>query len=342
MGDFISLMQDHVAVVAVAILIAGMLFRGAVFAGTLRKPEDDRQEARSRYAAATLGRLFIPLQKLVAVKPGYTAVRYLFHLGLLLVLLAGNGHRAVLKRLHLSWIFPELSESLVDRSALLLIGCLLFFLLLKLARPAPREQERRSEALFVGMVSLPVLSGYLAHHGWLNFELLLALHLVSAIVLLVGVPFLFCRSTVDTERCTGCRACSVSCPTGALKAIDDAGSRLFEYSHYQCVCCATCVSSCPEGAVGLRHRMGLKYAVEYRRVPDRVLPLHECEQCGQSFTSDSQLEQIDRLIREQGLELSSLYLCERCKRRSTLAWARPLALRRESGLGITLNPGKSI
>lgn len=331
MDNFISFLQDKAALIAVAVLLAGLLVRGVVFAGTVRNPDADWQESKIRYAAATLGRLLLPLQGMITVKPVYTTLRYLFHLGLLMVLLAGSSHLAVLKSLHLSWLFPALPESLVDRSTFLIICCLLFFMVRKLAMPAVRNQAKWSEAFFVGMVALPVVSGYLAHHGWLDFELLLALHLVSAITLMFCVLFLFCRSTVDTEKCTGCRACSVSCPTGALKAIDNGGSRVFEYSHYQCVCCATCVSSCPEGAVSLKHRMGFRYAVESRRVPDRVLPLHQCEQCGQSFTSNSQLEQIDRLIKEQGLELSSLYLCERCKRRSTLYWARPLAMRRVSG-----------
>jgi ferredoxin len=322
MDQLISFTEEKLAVFAIALLLLGMIARLFLFARTWSDGAAGQEESRLRYAARTFGRALLPLHTIAIKKPAYTALRYLFHICLLLVLVGTGSHLGVLKSLHLAFL-RALPGLLVDRATVVLICCLAYFLVRKVVFKPVREGTSRSEGLFVCMATLPIVSGYVAHHGWLDYETAIAVHMLSGIVLVVGTAFLFCRTTVATEKCTGCRACSVSCPTGALKTVDKGRERVFEYSHYQCVCCATCVRSCPEGAVTMRHRLGFRYAIEYHRVPERVMPLQVCEQCGQTFTSYSQVDQIDILIKAKGLELSNLGLCERCKRRSALAWLRP-------------------
>jgi ferredoxin len=54
-------------------------------------------------------------------------------------------------------------------------------------------------------------------------------------------------AVVDTARCTGCGACAVMCPMGAI-AVDAAAS--IETS--RCAGCGLCVDECPQEAITLK------------------------------------------------------------------------------------------
>ena len=83
------------------------------------------------------------------------------------------------------------------------------------------------------------------------------LHVMSGELLLVVVVFLFVRSSLNADRCTGCAACEVECPPGALSSHDEGTKRTFTYDPTRCIHCGTCVKVCPEDAAALRHEVSL-------------------------------------------------------------------------------------
>lgn len=53
--------------------------------------------------------------------------------------------------------------------------------------------------------------------------------------------------TWDKDKCTGCGACVVHCPTGAL-SIPDRASMMVTFDSEKCVECLNCIKHCPFGA----------------------------------------------------------------------------------------------
>jgi ferredoxin len=64
----------------------------------------------------------------------------------------------------------------------------------------------------------------------------------------LGRDLLTARPVVDTARCTGCGACRVSCPAGAISI----ETRLAHINNRACIRCYCCQEMCPEGAMQLR------------------------------------------------------------------------------------------
>ena len=63
---------------------------------------------------------------------------------------------------------------------------------------------------------------------------------------------LWASPSIDAKACTGCRACTIFCPTGALSAsTDPSGHMTVDRVVGLCVGCSCCEDVCPTGALGL-------------------------------------------------------------------------------------------
>src|SRR5690606_38983087 len=88
----------------------------------------------------------------------------------------------------LSW--PALPTSLVDLVTVLTLIALLVVLVHRLMDPVKRLLSGFGDYLAWAVTFLPLLTGYMAyHHLMLDYTLLLALHILSAELLLVVFPF---------------------------------------------------------------------------------------------------------------------------------------------------------
>jgi ferredoxin len=111
--------------------------------------------------------------------------------------------------------------------------------------------------------------------------------------MLIMIAFLFCRTKLNSRKCTGCAACELSCPTGTLESNDEASRRVFNYDIYQCICCGACVGTCPEQAAELRHEISAKPFVKgFSKQEIRSVELEACERCGAFFSPEPQMDKI--------------------------------------------------
>ena len=119
---------------------------------------------------------------------GYVA-GYLFHLGLLLTLLFSAAHIELFRALW-GFAWPALPPALIDAVALVAIFSLLVLLAQRLTHPVKRLLSGFADYLAWAATLLPPLTGYLAtHHLLLAYPLMLAVHILSAELLLVLLPF---------------------------------------------------------------------------------------------------------------------------------------------------------
>jgi ferredoxin len=123
------------------------------------------------------------------------------------------------------------------------------------------------------------------------------IHVLCGEAILIGVVFLFYRTRLREERCTGCAACESSCPTGTLESKDEGKLRTFTYSPYQCVCCGACIHACPEEAAELRHAISIRNF--FRVIPKdkiRSVELAVCKGCGALFAPEPLLDRVAKTI----------------------------------------------
>lgn len=128
--------------------------------------------------------------------------------------------------------------------------------------------------------------------------------------MIIMVAFLFYRTRLNKEKCIGCTACELSCPTGTLESEDEKNLRIFTYSHYQCICCGACVNTCPENAADLRHEISLRKFFQVAPKQEiRSVELKACERCGAFFMPEPQLDKIGQTFTDD-----YMYFCGRCRK----------------------------
>ncbi|MGW8302870.1 MAG: 4Fe-4S dicluster domain-containing protein, partial [Desulfobacterales bacterium] len=196
--------------------------------------------------------------------------------------------------------------------------------------------------LFIILTALPFLTGYLYTHGTLDhisfFETYMwYFHVLSAEVMLLMIVFMFLRTRLTADRCIGCAACEINCPTGTLETKDNRHLRVFSYSHYQCIYCGTCVAVCPENAAELRHELNFAHIYRiFAKRPIRAVELSTCESCGTLIAPQPQMQKLRAVIASGDVEFETLNRCSRCKKiaaqKSHLfpdAWQLPAVGRQE-------------
>lgn len=273
------------------------------------------KDSRWGWALVSLIRSLLPFHSGVKKRPLYALLRYAYHVCLVVVPVFLFGHVAQWEQSRFEWSWNTIPDIWADRLTVLLLGLSVFFLLRHILVPDIRRSSSPADFLLIFVASLPFLTGYLLAHGMpgsLPFlqKNMWTLHVLSAEVMLISSSFLFCRTRLTEEKCTGCAACVLSCPTGTLEATDWGVHRIFSYSHYQCICCGSCVGSCPEDAAELRHEVSLRRIFPTPpKLQIRSVRLEACEKCSALFVPEPQLREVLTAIKDDYARL-----CPKCRR----------------------------
>jgi NAD-dependent dihydropyrimidine dehydrogenase PreA subunit len=292
---------------ALGILIRVILFLYASIQGAKDK------EYKYLYTPILFVRFLLPFHRAVKKRPAYSGLRYLFHACLIIVPIWYSAHVVMWEESGLAWSWNAMPDGWADGMTLILLILASVFLLRRIFVSGARQASGPLDYLIIMGTVLPFLTGIMLVHG--NFssesflgENLLTIHVLAGEAMLLMVVFLFCRTRIDHQRCTGCAACEINCTAGALETSEKGSQRSFSYHPYQCISCGECVLTCPEDAVALRHQIDLKGLFRvHSKDHIRLVEMKLCEKCGTPVAPVPQLEKIAGVIHDP------IRLCTRCK-----------------------------
>jgi len=295
--DFDYFVEGPLLQIVFYVFIIGILLRLAFFFYSILRSGKEK-DLKLIYFFKSFALSLLPLHKVVIKKPVYAALRYLFHAGMVIVPIWFSGHIVLWEESRFEWYWTAIPDAWADWITILLLILAACFLLRRLILANVRSVSSISDHLLIIIAALPFLTGYFLTHGSLAFisffdNYMLTIHILSAEAFMITAVFLFCRTRLNTEKCTTCGACDISCPTGTLTARDEGALRIFTYAHYQCICCGACINTCPEEAAELRHEISLARFFQVASKQEiRSSKLKACEGCGTLYVPEPQIEKI--------------------------------------------------
>ncbi len=114
------------------------------------------------------------------------------------------------------------------------------------------------------------------------------------------------------EGCTGCGACAIACPAGALALEREGEGIALSFDARLCIGCGECVPLCPERVVRVRKVTDLRRLSEGTRALYRDREVR-CEKCGAAVAPHAMLERIRaRLGTDPAMAVITRY-CPACR-----------------------------
>lgn len=192
MEQWITFAKGPLFALAILIMVLGLGRVVVIQAYSLAISKGRRlQNAPWRKMFAETASWATPVGHLIPGTRVFSVVSYLSHIGILVVPLFLASHVVLwegLLNLHL----PKIGYGLADFLTLFTSAGLLCLLSLRIFSGRLREMSRRSDYVLLIAVLLPFASGYLAMHPQYNplpWEVMMLVHLLSAELLLILIPF---------------------------------------------------------------------------------------------------------------------------------------------------------
>ena len=120
--------------------------------------------------------------------PVLTVVTFVFHIALVIAPIFLLAHVILLdEALNLSWwALPDAWADVL--TVVVIIGCV-FFLVRRLTQPEVKFVTSASDFVILAVVAAPFITGFIAYHQWIDYPVMMVLHVVAGEVLLVAMPF---------------------------------------------------------------------------------------------------------------------------------------------------------
>ena len=121
-------------------------------------------------------------------QPIFSFMAFIFHLTLLAVPLFLNAHSILWDE---AWGISlwSLPDALSDVMTVILFVSIIFLVIRRIVRPEVRILTETWDFVLLGLTALPFATGFLAYHQVGPYELLMILHLLTAEIVLILIPF---------------------------------------------------------------------------------------------------------------------------------------------------------
>ena len=121
-------------------------------------------------------------------QPVFTFVAFVFHITLLSVPIFLDAHNILWEE---SWGIGlwSLPDALADMMTVIVLLSIIFLVIRRIVRSEVRILTETWDYVLLGLTALPFLTGFLAYHQFGPYELLMILHLLTAEIILILIPF---------------------------------------------------------------------------------------------------------------------------------------------------------
>jgi nitrate reductase gamma subunit len=120
--------------------------------------------------------------------PVLTVVTFAFHICLVLTPIFLLSHAILWEEAFgISWW--SLPDAWADAMTLVVIAGCVFFLVRRLTQPEVRYVTSASDFVILAVVAAPFVTGFIAYHQWITYQVFVILHIIAGEVMLVAMPF---------------------------------------------------------------------------------------------------------------------------------------------------------
>jgi len=121
-------------------------------------------------------------------KPVLTIVTFTFHICLIITPIFLLAHIVLFDEAwNVSWW--SLPDGWADVMTVLVVVCCVYFLVRRIKSPEVQFVTYPSDYLILAIVAAPFITGFLAYHQWIDYQLMLILHILAGEIMLVAIPF---------------------------------------------------------------------------------------------------------------------------------------------------------
>lgn len=188
--DLLTFARGNALNLALMVFVAGVVLRLFEIFGLGRKADLARPRSDSLGNGwRTIVTRSLPIRSVMKREPVTYIAGFVFHIGLFFAMFFFAPHIEFFRSMTgLGW--PSLPTALVDASVIAAIVALGVLLAHRLNNPVKRLLTGFGDYVAWSVTLLPLLTGYMAyHHLFVEYTLMLALHLFSVELLLVLLPF---------------------------------------------------------------------------------------------------------------------------------------------------------
>ncbi|HIC90802.1 MAG TPA: nitrate reductase [Syntrophaceae bacterium] len=167
----------------------GMIYRiVSLISLSLKKDKVVYNHFSFGWALRSILHWLLPLNQTVKQYPGYTIVAFTFHICLLVVPIFLLAHNILwYESWKISWW--TISDTLADYMTLIMIAAALFLIVRRMVLPYVRIITAPIDYLLLIVAALPFVTGYFAYHQWINYKVMLIIHILCGELMLILIPF---------------------------------------------------------------------------------------------------------------------------------------------------------
>ena len=115
---------------------------------------------------------------------------------------------------------------------------------------------------------------------------------------------------IDPGECIGCGACTLICPSQALRRREGGEEVVIEYFAGRCIFCAMCWEVCPQNAITITREYELAALDENELKTEVSNRMAICEYCSRGYATEKALARVREVIGDQPY----LDYCIECRR----------------------------